>query len=422
MKPNGARILAGVPRERRLPFMAALVAASGPGLLVMLADTDVGNVVTAAQSGTQWGYRLLPLPLLLIVPLYMVQELAVRIGLFGGRGFGELVRERFGAAWAWLAAAALAVATIGSIITELVGIAGVGEMYGVSRWILLPAAALGLMLVVLSGEYRRVERIVVVLALFELSFIVVAYAAHPHLADIARDLTRENFADPGYLYLGAALVGATFNPWMIFYQPSALAEKRLGAAHYAAARWDTAAGAVLTQALTAAVLIAAAATLGASGTHPSLESVGQISEALTPTLGDTFGRLVFGVGVVGAAMVAAIVCSLAFAWGIGEIAGIGHGLEHGAMRRRWFGAVYAAGILGGTALVLLAPDLIWLTILAQVVNALLMPLVVGLLVVLAARHLPPERRLRGWYLWLVAGTAAAVSCIGLAGAIAGLVS
>jgi Mn2+/Fe2+ NRAMP family transporter len=53
----------------------------GPGILVMLADTDAGNVITAAQSGAQWGYRLLPLLLGLIPVLYMVQELAVRLGL-----------------------------------------------------------------------------------------------------------------------------------------------------------------------------------------------------------------------------------------------------------------------------------------------------------------------------------------------------
>jgi Mn2+/Fe2+ NRAMP family transporter len=85
------------------------IAVWGPGLLVMLADTDAGNVVTAAQSGAQWGYRLLPLVLLLIPMLYMVQELTVRLGLYTGRGHGELIRERFGLAghgfqlWGWRA-------------------------------------------------------------------------------------------------------------------------------------------------------------------------------------------------------------------------------------------------------------------------------------------------------------------------------
>jgi Mn2+/Fe2+ NRAMP family transporter len=408
-------------RARRLPFLTALIAVWGPGVLVMLADTDVGNIVTAAQSGTQWGYRLLPLPLLLIPLLYMIQELTVRIGLFNGTGFGELVRDTCGPVWALCAAVALAMATLGSIVTELVGIAGVGEMYGVSRWFVVPLASACLLLIVLSGEYRRVERAAVAIGLFALGFFAVAYAAHPKLASIARDVASQPLGDARYLYLVAALIGATFNPWMVFYHSSALAEKKLGPQHYVAARWDTAAGATLTQLLTAAVLIAAAATLGAAGqTQVSLDSVGQISEALTPFLGGRFGRLVFGVGVVGAAMVAAIVCSLAFAWGLGELVGLRRGLEREGRRRRWFVAAYIACVFGGAVLVLLAPNLIGLSILAQVVNALLMPFVVGLLILLAANHLPPALRLRAWYLWVVLATAGIVSVAGVVGAIIGL--
>jgi NRAMP (natural resistance-associated macrophage protein)-like metal ion transporter len=116
------------------------IAVWGPGLLVMLADTDAGNVVTAAQSGAQWGYRLLPLVLLLIPMLYMVQELTVRLGLYTGRGHGELIRQRFGLGWAWLSTLGLAGAVIGSLITEFTGVAGIGELFGLSRSFTLPLA------------------------------------------------------------------------------------------------------------------------------------------------------------------------------------------------------------------------------------------------------------------------------------------
>src|SRR5271165_3339333 len=110
--------------QPRIQLQAAIrwIAVGGPGLLVMLADTDAGNVVTAAQSGTQWGYRLLPLLLLLIPLLYMVQELTVRLGIHTGRGHGELIRERFGMGWAWLSTAGLAAAVIGSLVTEFTGV------------------------------------------------------------------------------------------------------------------------------------------------------------------------------------------------------------------------------------------------------------------------------------------------------------
>src|SRR5271156_3381786 len=109
--------------DQRVSFIVRSMAVWGPGLLVMLADTDAGNVVTAAQSGARWGYRLLPLLLLLIPMLYLVQELTVPLAIHPGRGYGELVRERFGIGWAWLATAGLAVATVGSLVTEFTGAA-----------------------------------------------------------------------------------------------------------------------------------------------------------------------------------------------------------------------------------------------------------------------------------------------------------
>src|SRR5271165_5083071 len=197
------------------------VAVWGPGLLVMLADTDVGNVVVAAQGGALWGYRLLPLVMLLIPMLYLVQELTVRLGVHTGRGHAELIRERYGLGWALLAVAGLAVAAIGSLVTEFAGVAGIGEMFGLSRTLTLPAAAGVLLLIVGAGAYRRVERAALLIGLFELAFFVVAWAARPSFATMARDAIDFPFGDRQFLYMTAEIIGATFNPWMIFYQQSA---------------------------------------------------------------------------------------------------------------------------------------------------------------------------------------------------------
>ena len=118
------------PHSGRLGRFLAVI---GPGIVVMLADTDVGSIITAGQSGVQWGYRLLLLQLVLAPILYMVQELTVRLGIFTGRGHGELIKETFGRAWAWVSVAGLAVATVGALLTELSGVAGGGELYGVPR-------------------------------------------------------------------------------------------------------------------------------------------------------------------------------------------------------------------------------------------------------------------------------------------------
>lgn len=409
----------GARANTNLAALLRRTAVWGPGLLVMLADTDAGNVVTGAQAGARWGYRLLPLLVLLIPVLYMVQELTVRLGIHTGRGHGELIRERFGPGWAWLATAGLAVATLGSLVTEFTGVAGIGELYGLSRNVTLPAAAAALLAVVATSSYRRVERTAVLIGLFELAFFAVAWAAHPSASAVARDATRLPLGDREFRYMTAAVIGAVFNPWMVFYQQSATVQKGLKPADLKAARWETAAGSVLTQCLTGAVLIAAAAVLAPRGVATDLGSVGRISEALRPLLGNAVGRGVFSAGVVGASLVAAIVASLALAWGVGEAAGYRRSLGSQPFRTRWFYGAYAASVIGAAALVGLVPDLVRLNLAAQVLNAFLLPLVVGLLVALAAKALPEPLRLRGMYLWTVVGATALVMVVGLVAGVSG---
>ncbi|MDR3423505.1 MAG: divalent metal cation transporter [Alphaproteobacteria bacterium] len=396
-----------------------MLAVFGPGLVVMLADTDVGSVITAGQSGVQWGYRLLLLQLALVPVLFMVQELTVRLGIFTGRGHGELIREHFGAFWAWVSVSNLGIAVIGALLTEFAGIAGVGEMYGVPRGVSLFLAAAALLSTVMTGSYRRVERVAIALGLFEFAFFVVAIAAHPLMADIARGAAAIPYANPDYLYLAAANIGAVIMPWMIFYQQSAIADKKLSPQHFNAARWDTAVGAVVTQLVMAAVLIACAATIGAKNPNASLSTVGAMSEALTPFLGLSMGRLVFGLGVMGAGLVAAIVASLALAWGVGEVAGYRHSLELHPLRARWFYGVYALCVVAGAVLVWAWPDLVSLNVGVQVMNALLLPLVLGFLIALAARALPEKRRLKGAYLWLMIAVCSLTTALGVFGGLQG---
>jgi NRAMP (natural resistance-associated macrophage protein)-like metal ion transporter len=393
--------------------------AIGPGLIVMLADTDAGNVVAAAQAGASWRFRLLPLVLALTPVLYMVQELTVRLGLFTGRGHGDLIRERFGAGWAWLSVAGLSVATLGSMITQFSAVAGIGELYGVARGAALAVSAALLLAIVVTGSYRRVERIAVAIGLLELAFFAVALSARPDIGTLAHDAINLPLGDRKFLYVAAAIIGATFNPWMAFYQQAAVAQKKLLPQDYRLARADTAFGAILTQLLTGAVLVAAAATLGAGGNAPGLSSIGEISQALSPLLGGMMGRLVFCAGVLGAAMVAAIVSSLALAWGVSEAAGYQRSLDDEPLDAKGFYLCYALCIVGAAALVYEAPDLVWLTVGAQVLNVFLLPLVIGFLVALATAALPPPLRPNGLYLVALILSSTIVCLFGLIGGVAG---
>ena len=250
------------PQPKPLSALA-WIAVWGPGLLVMLADTDAGNVVTAAQAGAQWGYRLLPLLLLLIPMLYMVQELTVRLGVDTGRGYGELIRERFGVGWAWLSAAGLAAAVIGSLVTEFTGVAGIGELYGLSRERHLAARGRGACSrssppAPIGASSGRA----IFVGLFELAFFVVAWAAHPSLADDGEGRGRSAAGRPRIPVSGGGdhRRGVQSLDDLL----PAIRDRRQEAS---ARRPDAGAlgygfGAALTQCLTGAVLVAAAATLG----------------------------------------------------------------------------------------------------------------------------------------------------------------
>jgi Mn2+/Fe2+ NRAMP family transporter len=376
---------------RRLAFLATL----GPGLIVMLADTDAGSIITAAQSGAQWGYRLLLVQFVLVPILYLAQELTVRLGLVTGRGHGELIAQHFGRSWAWLSVSTLAVACLGALITELSGLAGVGALFGVPAWLSVGLAVTAIVGIVTTGSYRSVEGVAVTLGLFEVAFVFVAWAAGPDGNHMLAGLAQMPLGNSAYLYLVTANIGAVIMPWMIFYQQSAVVEKGLTVANLRVARIETAVGALLTQLIMASVLVATAATIGRARPDAPLDTVQQISEALTPYLGGEIGRLVFAAGMSGAALVATIVVSLTAAWGVGEVAGYKRSLEHHPFEAPWFYGIFAFCLVAAGVLVASRVDLVALSVGVQVLNALLLPIVLGFLYLLAVKALPEPYRLKG---------------------------
>ena len=221
-------------------------------------------------------------------------------------------------------------------------------------------------------------------------------------------------SDSSYLYLLAANVGAVIMPWMVFYQQGAVVDKHLTATTIRQSRYDTAFGAVLTQVIMIAVVITVATTIGTHNPGASLNTVGQISEALTPYLGRVGGVVLFGVGMLGAALVGAIVASLAGAWGLSEVFGWRHTLNERPDRSTAkFYITYALAHIVGAALVLASVDLVNLAIDVEVMNALLLPIVLGLLLVLEAKALPPQWRMRGLRKYSTWGMSLLVIAFGL---------
>jgi Mn2+/Fe2+ NRAMP family transporter len=363
----------------------------------MLADTDAGSVIVAAQSGARWGYRLLLLQLVLMPILYVVQELTVRLGLVTHKGHGELIAKHFGRGWAWFSVGTLLVSCVGAMLTEFSGIAGVGLLFGVSPWISISFTVLFMVVVVATGTYRRVELVALLIGLFELAFVAVAFVSQPDGAAMLQGMAHLPLGNREYLFLLASNVGAVIMPWMVFYQQSAVVDKGLDVSHIKPARLDTAIGAFVTQAIMAAILIVTAATIGTKNPDASLNTIQQIADALVPFLGSFWGKMIFALGLLGAAWVAAIVVSLTAAWGLGEVTGYKRSLANHPFEAPWFYGVYVASLLVGAAIVLSGVNLVSLAVAVNVMNALLLPVVLGFLYLLARRALPEQWRLKGAY-------------------------
>ncbi len=361
----------------------------------MLADSDVGSIITAAQSGSLWRYTLI-LPQVLLIPfLYFIQEITVRLGIVTHKGHAELVRIHFGTGWAYLSSSTLFLVALGALITEYVGVASIGELFGITRWMTVPLAMVFLVVLVVSGSYRHVERVAILVGLFELLFIPAALLSHPNWGVLGQSMTSQPLLNPDYRFLLAVNVGAVIMPWMIFYQQGAVIDKKLGKADLRVARMDTLLGAIVTQIIMIAVIIATASASSHARTTFQENSVANIVDSLQPLLGSMGAKVLVGLGIGGAGLVAAIVVSLAGAWGVGEALGVKKSLNLPFGEAKGFYFAFIVANLIGAGLVLPGISLTGLTLDIELLNALVLPLVLGFLLLIERAALPAEFRMRG---------------------------
>ncbi|MGL5614971.1 MAG: NRAMP family divalent metal transporter [Sarcina sp.] len=396
---NNSKVLSEeqLTKKMRKRKFLMMLAAMGPGITVMLADTDAGSIITAAQSGAQWGYKLILLNLILIPMLYFVQELTTRIGVVTGKGHGDLIKDTFGKGWAYLSVITLFISTIGALITEFSGMMGVGLLFGVSKWIMVPLVVVALILLSATGKYKTVERVAIIVGLFELVFIPAMIFAKPNYHQVLMSLVGpQPLNSAAYWMLIAANVGAVIMPWMVFYQQGAVVDKGLKEKDLKFSRIDTIVGSIITQLIVVVVVITVAATIGMHNPNASLNTIQQISDALTPFLGITGGRIVFAVGISGAALIAAIVVSLAASWGFGELFDKPCSLNNSWKEAPLFYSFYCGALIIGGIIVLSGIPLIPLTLGVEVLNTLLLPIVLGFLLALGWKVLPEKHKLKIW--------------------------
>ena len=371
-----------VPRPRN-PLWRYL-AVAGPGLIVAFADTEAGSITTAATSGAQFGMKLILLQVLLIVPLFVVQEMTVRLGTVTGKGHAQLIRENYGLAWTWVSLGTMLITNLAALVTEFIGIAGAALVFGVPVAPMVITSAVVLIAIAFSGRYRRAEVFALGLCLLELLFIPAAFAAHPNPGALLREglFGSQPLANRDYLLLVAGNIGAVIMPWMIFYQQSATVDKGLGPKDLKLARVDTAIGAVLTQVIMIAVVVTCAATLYVH--HVAVSDAAHAALALVPLTGSKLAGLAFGAGLLGAALLGALVVSLASAWAFGEAFAWRCSLNAACYDAKRFYGMYAAMVVAAAGIVLIPHlPLIRITIWVEAFNAFVLPIVLGFLLVLA---------------------------------------
>ena len=370
----------------------------GPGLIVMLADTDAGCLITAAQSGASYGYSMI-LPQLLLIPiLFMVQEMTVRLGIVTKKGHGELIREYFGKFWAYVSAITLMISTIGALLTEFIGIAGVGELFGISKWITVPLSAFVLILIAFLGSYRRVEKIGIIFGLFELAFVIGIFMVHPNMDSIMNGIQSIPIHDDVYVYLVAANVGAVIMPWMIFYQQSAVVDKGLKRHMIKKEQTDTMVGTFITQGIMIGFIVLFAATVFHSQLHATEETVGDLVTSIGRYIGMAPAKAIMGSSILGGALVAAIVVVLAGTWGMTEVLDWKHSLNERINRSNLgFYSMYSLVLIVSALLVLFNEDLVSIAITVEVINALMVPIVLGFLLILETKALPDRYKMKGIY-------------------------
>lgn len=351
---------------------ATLLAVVGPGLLAGLSDDDPAGIATYSILGAKYGYELLWVLALSTAALIVFHELGVRLGIVTGKGLLTLVGEHQGRRAAWVVLAALVLANTGTMCAELAGVAaGMELLGGMSRYLSVPIAAVGVSALVLRENFRHVEHILLALSSVFVAYVISGVLAHPDWGAAAKGLVVPRIPlNRDALLVAVATLGTTLAPWGLAFIQSYAVDKRLHVKDLRFERIDVIVGAVLTGVIGFFVVIACAATLHAEGI--TVHEASDAARALEPLAGHLASTL-FGLGFLGAALLAAAIVPLSTAYSISETLGRRADLNDSFAEARSFYLSYAGVVAVATVLVLIpGAPLIPILFLSQALNAVLL--------------------------------------------------
>jgi len=355
--------------------LATLLAIIGPGLIVMVGDNDAGGVSTYAQAGQNYGYSLLWVLLLLIPVLIVNQEMVVRLGAVTGVGHARLINERFGRGWGWFSVGDLFLLNFLTIVTEFIGITLAADYIGISKYVVVPTAAVALIAIMATGSFRRWERAMFVFIAITLAQIPMLLLSHPDWGRAAKAFVVPHVAGgitSGAVLLIIAIVGTTVAPWQLFFQQSNIVDKRITPRFIGYERADTVLGAVVVVLGAAAIVMTGDWAARSTNTRGGFTDAGAIAHILgehNGILGSLFAIVLLDASIVGAAAV-----TLATSYAFGDVFGLKHSLHRSFGDAKQFYLSYSAMVAAAAAIVLIpGAPLGLITTAVQALAGLLLP-------------------------------------------------
>jgi len=346
----------------------------GPGIITGSVDNDAGGITTYSVAGATYGYKLLWSLIPCFIVLFIVQEMNARMGIVTGKGLADLIRENFGVKVTFFIFIGLIIADIGNTATEFAGVAGSMQVFGISKYLALPLAAIAVWILVVKGTYKTSEKIFLIFSIFLLSYIGSAFLAKPNWNEIGSAIIHPAI-ETNFNYIGMVigLVGTTIAPWMQFYMQSAVIEKGLKIEDFKYVIWDVGIGSVITVVVAFFIIVACGATLNKSGIQ--INEAKDAALALKPLAG-AFASQIFAFGLFIASIFSATILPLATAFYICEAFGFEAGINKKLKEAPEFFTLFTIIIVIGVIIILIpGAPLIQITLWSQIINGMLLPVV-----------------------------------------------
>ncbi|MFA5255304.1 MAG: Nramp family divalent metal transporter [Candidatus Omnitrophota bacterium] len=363
----------------------------GPGIITANVDNDAGGITTYSVAGAHFGYSTLWIFIPMILALVIIQEMCSRMGVVTGKGLADLIREKFGVKITFWAMAAFLLSNFTNTISEFSGIAASCEIFGISRYISLPIAAVIIWWIVVKGTYKSVEKIFLFACLFYVAYVATGFLVRPSWKIIAKETISPQFTfDKAYILMLMGIIGTTIAPWMQFYQQSSVVEKGINIKDYKYARLDVIIGGIVVSVVAMFIVISCAATLFKNGVR--IETAKDAALALKPLAGKYCSTL-FAFGLLNASVFSAMILPLATAYSVCEGLGWETGVDKRMKEAPQFYFLFTALIVLGAGVIMFPQiNLVSVMLLSQAANAVFLPFVLIFMLLLIN-----DKRLMGQY-------------------------